>query len=144
MTPGTSDFAIRKEMEWEVLLSSGDSLIGGIPRWKGQKDFVGKIPRLMSHTRQRKRRGSERPRASFCPDRGADGCPTSTCVPTKCEPPPGTALSPTTPDCRPQSVHLDLMQQMEMACFSKFDLICFPFYNQVCRASLSLLHKQGY
>lgn len=36
MTPGTSDFAIRKEMEWEVLLSSGDSLIGGIPRWKGE------------------------------------------------------------------------------------------------------------
>ena len=35
MTPGTSDFAIRKEMEWEVLLSSGDSLIGGIPRWRG-------------------------------------------------------------------------------------------------------------
>lgn len=69
MTPGTSDFAIRKEMEWEVLLSSGDSLIGGIPRWRGQKDFVGKIPRLMSHTRQRERRGSERPRPSFCPDR---------------------------------------------------------------------------
>lgn len=35
MIPGTSDFAVRKEMEWEVLPSSGDSLIGGIARWRG-------------------------------------------------------------------------------------------------------------
>lgn len=55
MTPGTSDFAIRKEMEWEVLLSSGDSLIGGIPRWKGQKDFVGKITSAnVSHSPKKK------------------------------------------------------------------------------------------
>lgn len=75
---------------------------------------------------------------------GADGCPISKCIPTKCEPLPGTALSPTTTDRRPHSVHLDLMQQMEKACFSTFDLICFPLYNQVCRASLSQLRKQGY
>ena len=34
MIPGTSDFAGRK-VEWEVLPSSGDSLIGGIARWRG-------------------------------------------------------------------------------------------------------------
>ena len=33
MTPGTSYFAIRKGVGWEVLMNAGDSLIGGMPGW---------------------------------------------------------------------------------------------------------------
>lgn len=64
-------------------------------------------------------------------------------APPECAAPLGTALPPTVSDPGPHSVHLDLMQRMEDAWFSMFDVICIPVYSQFCGASFSQPCKWG-